>query len=421
MVNLISKMKKIIVLFALCVVGNVFGQKSVNSPYSYYGLGETRFGGNTENMLMGGVSSFADSTRVDVRNPASLGKLLLTAFSFGYTNDFRTLKTNESSQRVSTSAVDYVALSFPVYKNFGVSVGLSPYSSVGYKLASIQPDLVQTLEGKGNLNRVYLATGYQIVKGLRLGAGMYFNFGKTEINNFSKPSDALYTTGEYSSSIYRGVNFNFGSQYDYKISNRLFATFSLAYTSQSTIKSTNSRTLSVLQNTDSGTIVKDTQSVNLGELAKTDLVIPSQFTFGLGIGNQTKWFIGVDYSVVNNDEFSNPFMSSGIVSYEKGYKYAIGGFFVPQMSSFTNYWKRVTYRAGFYYENTGITLNNEKINDFGMSFGVSLPVRGVSNVSVGALLGSKGTKNQNLVKENYIGLKIGFTLNDKWFQKSKYN
>lgn len=412
--------KKNIVIFTILIMGVGYAQKSVNSPYSYYGLGEVRFGGNTENALMGGINSFADSTSVDVRNPASLGKLLLTTFSLGYTNDFRKLEANEMSHRVTTSAIDYVALSFPIYKKIGVSVGLSPYSSVGYKLLSQQDANAQSFEGKGGLNRVYFSAGYQI-KGLRLGAGVYANFGKTQIENISQISDALYLTRENSTSTYRGVSFNLGAQYDYKVSDKILLTTSLSYVPKSTITSTNERTLSILQNSTNGTIIKDTQEINLGKLAKSDLVIPSQVNFGVAVNGYKKWLVGVDYTIMNNKEFSNSFITSDFVEYGKGYKIAVGGFFVPQANSFTNYWKRVTYRLGFYYEKTGIKLNNQEIDDFGISFGVSLPMRGISNVSIGAILGNKGTKNQNLVKENYIGLKIGLTLNDKWFQKSKYN
>lgn len=69
---------------------------------------------------------------------------------------------------------------------------------------------------------------------------------------------------------------------------------------------------------------------------------------------------------------------------------------------------------------TGIVLNNESINDFGISFGSSLPVKGFSNATIGFEWGKKGTISQNLVKENYFNVRIGLTLNDKWFQKTKY-
>lgn len=99
---------------------------------------------------------------------------------------------------------------------------------------------------------------------------------------------------------------------------------------------------------------------------------------------------------------------------------AVGGFYLPQYNSFSNYWKRITYRAGLKYEKTGIVLNNTSIDDFGISFGLTLPVKSFSNITFGAEYGQKGTTSQNLIKENYFNFKIGFTLNDKWFQKTKY-
>ncbi|WP_264845235.1 hypothetical protein [Capnocytophaga catalasegens] len=418
--------RKIITLLFVLMASVIYAQKNTNSPYSYYGLGEIRFGGNTENSLMGGINSYVDSLRVDVRNPASLGKLQLTTFSLSASADFRKLESNASLEQVRTTTIDYLALSFPVYKNAGVSFGLSPYSSVGYKLASLSTEngnsITQTFEGNGGLNRLYMAVGYEFVKNLRIGVGAYFNFGKTEIQNMRSETNVSYIVNESSNSTYRGASFNFGVQYNYKVWDKYVLGTTLSYTPKSTITSTNSRVLSTLfPSYTRGLIIRDTQTLDLGSNAKTNLTLPSELNAGIGFGQEKKWYIGADYTLVNNNEFDNPFITSTFVAYDKGHKFALGGFFIPQYNSFTKYWKRITYRAGMYYENTGIVLHNEKINDFGITFGLSLPVQGFSNVTLGTQIGSKGTKSQNLIKENYFNIKIALTLNDKWFQKSKYN
>ena len=119
------------IVLALFLVTFAYGQKGTNSPFSYYGLGEQRFGGNTENALMGGMNAYVDSTRVDVRNPASLAKLTRTTFSLATSYDIRKMQTPASSYQERTFLLDYLNLSFPIYKNLGVSVGLRPYTSVG--------------------------------------------------------------------------------------------------------------------------------------------------------------------------------------------------------------------------------------------------------------------------------------------------
>jgi hypothetical protein len=57
-----------------------------------------------------------------------------------------------------------------------------------------------------------------------------------------------------------------------------------------------------------------------------------------------------------------------------------------------------------------------------MSFGVGLPVGNVfSNANIGFEFGKRGTQKQNLIQENFYTLKISLSLNDRWFEKRKYN
>jgi hypothetical protein len=65
-------------------------------------------------------------------------------------------------------------------------------------------------------------------------------------------------------------------------------------------------------------------------------------------------------------------------------------------------------------------IQNEDINEFGISFGVGLPMgRKFSNINIGFEYGSKGTTNSNLVKENFFNINLSLSFNDKWFQKRK--
>ncbi|MBL4887189.1 MAG: hypothetical protein JKZ03_01745, partial [Flavobacteriaceae bacterium] len=101
--------------------------------------------------------------------------------------------------------------------------------------------------------------------------------------------------------------------------------------------------------------------------------------------------------------------------------YKLGGYYIPKYDSFSNYWSRVTYRAGIRFENLGMTINNEEINEFGISFGVGLPVRNFSNVNIGFEIGRRGTKNAGLVEETFFGGFISLSLNSKWFKKTLFD
>ena len=60
------------------------------------------------------------------------------------------------------------------------------------------------------------------------------------------------------------------------------------------------------------------------------------------------------------------------------------------------------------------------ITDINFSFGLGLPMRRTkTTANIGVQMGRRGTKENNLVKEEYIKFLATFTFNDKWFTKRK--
>ena len=83
---------------------------------------------------------------------------------------------------------------------------------------------------------------------------------------------------------------------------------------------------------------------------------------------------------------------------------------------------RMTFRAGFRHENTGLVIADKAINDTAFTLGFGFPLSGsVSNMNLGFEYGKKGTKAMNLVEENYLNVSLSLSLNDKWFVKRKYD
>lgn len=94
----------------------------------------------------------------------------------------------------------------------------------------------------------------------------------------------------------------------------------------------------------------------------------------------------------------------------------VGGYYIPDYDSFSSYLKRIVYRAGFRYENTGLIVNDKDINNYGMNFGLGLPL-GNSKLDLGFEFGKRGTTTNNLIQENYFNLSVGISISDKWFRK----
>jgi len=106
------------------------------------------------------------------------------------------------------------------------------------------------------------------------------------------------------------------------------------------------------------------------------------------------------------------------------FRIAVGGELLPNYEV-SKAGPRITYRFGVHYERTPYLVNSQEVNDFGINFGTSLPLSGiwgVSNVNLGATFGNRGNVTDGLIRENYLKLSIGFSLQDQtWFARQKYN
>ena len=68
--------KKIIISACLLISFVSFAQQGTASPYSFYGIGDTRFKGTQEFRSMAGVAVEQDSIHLNIENPASYASLL---------------------------------------------------------------------------------------------------------------------------------------------------------------------------------------------------------------------------------------------------------------------------------------------------------------------------------------------------------
>lgn len=421
--------KKIIVSICLLFSLVSVAQQSTASPYSYYGIGDVRFKGAIENRSMGGLSVVSDSIHLNVMNPASYSSLRLTTFSIGGTFAATKLKTNSQDEKAQRTTLDYMAVGIPVNK-LGIGFGLIPYSAVGYSIKNTTyPNNIKSdnyYSGSGGLNKVFLGFGYQLTKKLSFGADLQYNFGKIYTKSIALMFDndgnqIQYGTRETNSSNISGVNFNTGLTFNSKLHKNVSIFSSATYSPQSILSLGNSRTIAAVQAIAGVTesVVGDVLDVSV---ANTKLKMPSKFTFGLGIGDAKKWIIGSEIVLQNTSNFGNRFNDINNVSYENATRFTLGGYYIPNYKSFSNYFERVTYRGGFRYENTGLIIDNQSINDSALTLGAGMPLRGTfSNINIGFEFGNRGTKNAGLVKENYMNFSVGLSLNDRWFQKRKYN
>lgn len=435
-------LKKLVVVFIAVIAFHGYSQEGNASPYSFYGIGSLKFKGTVENRSMGGLGVYADSVHVNLRNPATFtgNNLELwgnesrpVKFTVGGSYSSINLKSESSTDKASSTTFDYLALNVPIGK-FGVGFGLLPYTAVGYRLESRNDngELENRFKGEGGLNMAFLGLGYQITKGLSIGVDAHYNFGNIQnsVIEFQYDEQDIplqYQTRENNRSDLSGLNFNLGLYFRSMFSEKLEFVSSATFTPKSNLTSQNERSFStIFVNSNDNEIVVNRIETDLEALGllETKLTLPSKFSFGAGIGEPRKWFFGAEYTSQKISEFSNPLYTGGATAYEDASLISVGGFYIPQYSAFNGFLKRWVYRAGMRYEKTGLRINDESIKEFGISFGVGLPVGEItsfSNANIGVEIGQRGTTSNNLIEENFINVQLSLSLNDRWFMKRKYN
>ena len=426
-------LKKVLFSISLLISGYSIAQNSTASPYSLGGLGDVTFRGNAINRMMGGISVYADSIHANLNNPASLGELKLTTFSVGVHYRNTQLISDATNEDVASGSLDYIAVSIPT-KHFSFSFGVMPFSSVGYQLQSLddtnEQNILNRYEGKGGVNKTFISVGLKVFKFLNIGGTLNFNFGSISSDASRQEENVDFGTFLRNSSQIRGVDYQLGAHLKLPLSKKFFFDAFATFSPEHSLTSENEQsffTRSVSTQTVGTVIEVDLADQNLD---KVDLTIGSKYELGLGFGQDKKWLLGAQYTAINSGNFQNDFIQLNNVSYENGSRLSVGGYFIPNYSSITNYWKRMAFRAGFRQEISGIMINNTSLEETGISFGVSLPlggyysaanVAGYSSLNIGFELGKRGVNTNGLIAENYWSIRLGASLNDLWFIKRKYN
>lgn len=405
----------LLLLFSIIITA----QQNTSSPYSFYGLGDVKFKGAFENRMMGGISVFRDTLKLNLTNPASYATLNFTTYAIGGTQNYNNIETESQQEKAQRTNLDYLAVAFPIGKKAGAAFGLMPFTAVGYSIQNLQPlEGQQSTEfkGSGGLNKVFAGFGYKILPNLTFGAEFQYNFGAINTNSIVVVNGLQFGTQELNDSRISGLNFNLGLQYFEKVSKKHHLFLGTTFAPQGFVSLNNERTINL--------ITVNQLPIQSEEISvpKSRINLPSRYSIGIGFGEMKKWALATEVVFQEQSNFGNRFNDIDEVTFENATRVSIGGYYIPNYSSFSSYFKRVTYRAGIRFENTGMILNNKSIEDYAATLGLGLPIGNlVSTLNIGVEAGRRGTVFSGLVRENYINLVFALTLSDRWFEKRKYN
>jgi long-subunit fatty acid transport protein len=435
-----KKINYIAAVLVLLTSISVKAQVTTQSPYSRYGIGNIKGSVLPQLRAMGSISTaiFKPNgySNINMQNPASYAGINLTTVDIGMSAGLTQLNKGDQNSGSFNATISHIALAFPVSKRSALSFGLMPYSELGYQfqntatLSTPGNTSTQTAKyiysGEGGLNKAYIGYGFGLGDHFRVGGNVEYLFGNllqsrsTELNDIYSINSRMQSKNSVG-----GLSYSYGAQYEIPLGNRTSVTLGYSGSSSSSV---NSKTSFVAtQYLPSASDIDENSSLDtlsFTENAKSKLKIPLTHNFGIAIQKDNKWLIGADYRL---GKWSDLSINSVNQDLQDTRGFSVGSQITPDITSIGSYFNRVDYRLGFQYDKTYINLNDQDIKQMAITFGFGFPLRpsptGLTfyKINFTTELGKRGTVSNGLLEEKYINFHLGFTLNDKWFRKLRFD
>ncbi len=432
-------------------------QSDLLSPYTVFGPGLPNYNQTVSQAGMGGAGvALFDPYQMNYSNPANLAYHLETIFETSGISRFSTFATSDASFDNNSFILNNLSLSFPIKRGiWGLAIGLRPYTTVGYDVATTLPnpdldvDPVTTYSGDGGISQAYMGMAHTFfnkvdsagnVRSFAFGANLNFNFGTVDNSRMLEfPGDVSnHGIKADETTLMRDASYDFGLQYQTNIIKLtpsksrylkllLGATYSLGV-------DLNAQRSSHVYNFYL-TPLAPGDTLYSSERVKGSVRLPTKYTLAMGLDyvtiHRSRFRFALDYTTQNWSEYAEQFPGETKKSFDfqDSHRISTGLEYTPQIGS-NDYLDNVVYRAGFYYEQSNLNIRGTDINDLGMSFGLTLPLarrRGLtkSSFNISGQYGVYGTTDNNLIKENYFKLLVGFSFTphfrNHWFVQPKYD
>lgn len=411
----------------------------INSPFSRYGMGLLSKQGQGFNTGMAGLAyGMRDGRELNFKNPASYTAIDSLSFLFdaGITLQNGNFDAGKVSSNIKDATFDYVAMGFRINKYLGMSLGVMPFSNVGYEIATagdifdagtmgeIYP--TNSYSGSGGTHQLYGGVGFAPVRPLSIGVNVSYFWGVMEhyaINSYSDSQTQSLSRG-YTTNI-RTYKLDFGLQYQQPLGKAHSLTLGAVYGLGHDISSDS---YFINQRLSGSTVLAGDTLV-----AKKAWSIPHTFGVGLTWTYKRHLRIGVDYAFEKWSSATMPTLTQNqqgalvyapsSADYTDCQKITAGVEYVPAPDGLR--WRnRIRYRAGFSYSDSYTKIrggNGPKT--YLATVGVSLPIinahsnRSFLNAALQFERVNPSVAGQ--LKETYLKLSLGVSFNERWFMKWK--
>lgn len=420
------KINKLIAsLLALSLSAVSFAQSGTNagSPYSQFGYGLLNDNATAAQRQMGSVGYAMNSGRqINVKNPASYAFIDSLTFLFDMGIDLTirnsvqepTADDPKTKEHKLGGGIDYITLQFPIAKRFGMSLGLLPYSSVGYSFGTKIANGVNSREGSGGLNQLYLGFAGKIIDNLSVGFNFSYLFGNVINDIYATPSASSQSLFEELTQV-RDYHFEIGAQYGFKINPNHALTFGVVFSPK---KSLMGEAIVTAYDMNADKEPEERQRVNL----RGNAALPATYGFGVNYLFQNRLMVEADLTyqpwknvkMVNLDGFQPN-------RFDNRYAINLGAQFTPNATR-GNYLQRIAYRLGGLYNRDYVMIGNNHVQEYGITCGFGFPaISSKTIINLGFDYRHRQGSPQALIKENYFNIRLGINFNELWFFRNKLN
>lgn len=287
-------------------------------------------------------------------------------------------------------------------KKIVLGVGLQPISNIDRRYSdslATGSSETESLYLKGGLGRGLINISYSPVNTFGIGVGYEFTFGTINENYLIDYEDISV----YRIEIDKETNF-----------------FGKGFVFSSYIKPMHNLTIGLMGRLPvkaNVTIHRNSSSVLVNNSQKTNVTLPAQYAFGMEYIIKPRLKIGGDFLY---QDWKNGYKidNKRVGNYQDNfYRIGIGIERTQSKKRFTTLMEQMDFRAGLFLGNLNQTSNNNSVQEYGLSFGFSLPIiRYISVLDFAGKIGQRGSLSKNAYKETFYSFGITFSASELWFK-----
>ncbi|MCW3118712.1 MAG: hypothetical protein JWM28_2794 [Chitinophagaceae bacterium] len=395
----------------------IFSQNT-NSPYSVYGIGDIDNGSYNRTSGMGGTGlAIKSSVFLIDNNPAALAGLgrsfyVASIAATGKSSTFSGDPINSTNSNSKDFWIKRFTLAVKINKFWASGFGFNQFSNVNYNFAGSKfiegsaDSYAATYQGDGGLNEYHWTNAVSLGKHFSLGLKSSFISGsinQTEILDDPNSQASISTKQQDYISNFR---FQSGLQYETALNKKWDLSLGGKFSPKTRLSA--DRTLTVTEN--------NVVVVNDRYIKNDRFYLPDTYAAGIALKHNKTTTYAVDYT---REDWSSLGIKDQGWQLINSNRISAGA----EFSSFKNdrgfLVENRFYQVGAFLNNSYLQVRNTPINEWGMTVGMGGSLRNSFLYTLSLQGGVRGTTQQKLIKETFVGFTLSLSYRDFLFSKGK--